>query len=40
MRPDLFVGTAWRHFEGLENGGAVPRGLAEGAQRLPDYSAS
>lgn len=39
MRPDLFIGIAWRHFEGLEDGCAFLRELAEGTLRLPDYSA-
>lgn len=39
IRPDLFIGTAWRHFEGLEDGCAFLRELAEGTRRLPDYSA-
>ena len=39
LRPDLFIGTAWRHFEGLADGCAFLRELAEGTRRLPDYSA-
>lgn len=39
LQPGLFIGTAWRHFEGLEDGCAFLRGLAEGTQRLPNLSA-
>lgn len=39
LRPDLFAGLAWRHFEGEADGCAFLRALAEGLQRLPDYGA-
>lgn len=39
LRRDLFTGTARRHSEGLDDGCACLRGLAEGARRLPDDSA-
>jgi hypothetical protein len=38
LRPDLFAGLAWRHFQGEADGCAFLRALAEGRQRLPDYS--
>lgn len=39
LRPDLFAGLAWRHFENEGDKCAFIRGLAEGTLRLPDYSA-
>jgi len=39
LRPDLFAGLAWRHFESEEDGCAFLRALAEGTRRLPDWGA-
>jgi len=39
LKPELFVGLAWRHFENESNNCAFIRALTEGTLRLPDYSA-
>jgi hypothetical protein len=39
LRPELFAGLAWQHFENANNNCAFIRALAEGTLRLPDYSA-
>ena len=39
LRPELFAGLAWRHFENVDDKCAFIRALAEGTLRLPDYSA-
>lgn len=38
LRPELFAGLAWRHFETEPDGCEFIRALADGALRLPDFS--
>jgi hypothetical protein len=38
LRPELFGGLAWRHFEAEADGCEFIRALADGTLRLPDFS--